>query len=300
MADKFPVVVDSDWLQSHLDDPSIRIIDATTQLKHATGDGYYNLESGRAAFERQHIPGAVFADTLHEFADPDAPDPMTVPSSEQFAKAMGALGVSNDTHVVVYDQLDVDKWPEYYPFWASRLWWHLRLEGHDKVSVLEGGLAKWKSEGRPVETGASSVAPKTFTARRRPELLATIDEVAAAIDADDALLINVLTDDVFSGRQQVYARPGHIPSSKHLFFGELIDTETGQYSNPEDARAKLDAIGALNENRKPIVYCGGGIAATIVALQLARAGREDAAVYDGSMTEWAKDPERPLVVSADS
>ncbi|MQB07916.1 sulfurtransferase [Agrobacterium tumefaciens] len=297
MPEQTPAVVDTEWLQSRLNDPTIRIIDATTQLKHASADGYYSLESGRAAFERQHIPGAVFADVLYDFADANAPHSMTVPSSEQFEKAIGALGVSNETHVIVYDQLDMERWPEYYPFWASRLWWHLRLEGHTKVSVLEGGLGKWKGEGRAIATGATKVDPAMYVAHRRPELLATIDEVAAAIDSDRAVLINVLNDDTFSGRQQVYARPGHIPSSKHVFFGKVIDIDTGRYRATEEVRPLFEEIGALETDKKPIVYCGSGIAATIVALQLARVGREDTAVYDGSMTEWASDESRPLILT---
>lgn len=134
--DAYPRIVDGAWLEARLGDPNIRIIDATTQLKLPLGDGLYTLESGREGFARGHIPGAVFADVLHDFADPDAPHPITVPSSERFAKAASELGIAADTHVVVYDQIDVSRGPEFYQFWASRFWWHLRLEGHTKISVL--------------------------------------------------------------------------------------------------------------------------------------------------------------------
>lgn len=296
MSEKRPQVVDGAWLQQHLDDPDLRIIDATVHLKVPADGGYYSLESGRDSFARGHIPGAIFADLLGDFADPSAPHPMTVPSSARFAEKLGALGVGNQHRVVVYDQLDVAKGPEFYQFWASRFWWHLRLEGFDNVQVLEGGLGRWKSEGRPTTTAPTTHAPTTFTTDRRPELLAEIDGVARAIDDPKSVLINVLDDDTFSGKRLTYARPGRIPASQHYFFGNLIDPATGGYKDAEALRADFERIGALDPSKKPIVYCGGGIAATVAALQLARLGREDVAIYDGSMTEWASDPSRPLEV----
>lgn len=293
-ADRY--VVDGEWLQARLGDPNVRVVDATTHLKLPAGDGYYTLESGKDSFAREHIPGAVFADLLSDFADPSAPHPMTVPSSARFAVKVGALGISHQHTVVIYDQLDVAKGPEYYQFWASRLWWQFRLEGFDNVVVLEGGLGRWKREGRPTTSELSRYPQAEFVAKRRPELLATIDQVAAAIDAPDAVLINVLDDDTFTGKKQTYARPGRIPSSEHVFFGHLIDPQTGGYRAPEQVLGLFGDAGALDPQKRPIVYCGGGIAATVAALQLARLGRTDAAIYDGSMTEWAADPNRPLEV----
>ena len=299
MADNaYPHIVTGEWLEARLGQPDIRIVDATTQLRLPTDDGYYTLESGRDGFERGHIPGAVFADVMDEFANPDAPYPITVAPSERFARAASALGIGPDTHVIVYDQIDVARGPEYYQFWASRFWWQLRLEGHQKVSVLQGGLGLWKREGRPVTQEANTYNPAAFEPSRKPEILATIDEVAAAIEDPDTILINVLDRDTFTGKRKTYARAGHIPSSQHLFFGELVDPETGGYRAVEDIRPLFEAVGALDPAKKPVFYCGGGIAATVAALQLARLGREDAAIYDGSMTEWASDESRPLVVTA--
>lgn len=298
MTNKAPYIVDTAWLEVNINNPNIRIIDATTQLKYPQGNGYYTLESGIAAFNRNHIPGAVYADLLNNFSDIEALHPLTVSDSAQFAREIGALGVSNDTHVVIYDQLDVEQWPEYYPFWASRLWWQLRLEGHDNVSVLEGGLGKWKSEGRGLESGPRTVTPVTFNTNRRTELLATIDQVATAIDSANTVLVNVQNEAAFTGSLQVYERAGHIPTSKHLFFGDVIDIDSGRYKTTDEVRPLFEKLGLLNPDKKPVIYCGSGIAATIVALQLARAGREDVAVYDGSMTEWAADDTRPLVVTA--
>ncbi|MFP2957814.1 sulfurtransferase [Myxococcus sp. 1LA] len=294
---QLPFVVDGDWLQQRLGDPNLRIIDATVHLKLPAGDGGYSLESGKESFAREHLPGAIFADLLNVFADPDAKYPMTVPSSAHFAERIGALGIGNEHLVVVYDQLDVARGPEYYQFWAPRLWWHLRLEGFTNVVVLDGGLGKWKREGRPTTTEITTHPPATFTPKRRPELLALADQVQQAIDDPRQVLINVLDDDTFHGRKKTYARPGRIPSSQHVFFGLLIDPETGGYRKPEDVKPFFEKVGALDAQKKPITYCGGGIAATVAALQLARLGREDVAVYDGSMTEWSQDPRRPLEVT---
>lgn len=294
---KLPYVVDGDWLEARLDDPKIRILDATVHLKQPSGDGYYTLESGAESFAREHIPGAIFTDLLGALADPGAPHPMTVPPSATFAEKVGALGVSNDHTVVIYDQLDVAKGPGYYQFWAPRLWWHFRVEGFDNVVVLDGGLGKWKREGRPVTDAVASYPAAHFEANRRPELLALADDVQGAIEDEQRVLINVLDDDTYHGRKLTYARPGRIPSSEHVFFGLLVDPETGGYRKPEDVRSLFEKVGALDADKKPITYCGGGIAATVAALQLARLGREDVAVYDGSLTEWAADADRPLVVT---
>lgn len=293
---KLPSVIDAAWLEARLNDPTLRILDATVHLK-LPAEGAYTLESGKESFKKGHIPRAVFADLLGEFADASAPFPMTVPDSKQFAEKLGALGVNNSHTVVVYDQLDVARGPEFYQFWAPRLWWHLRLEGFDNVVVLDGGLGRWKREGRPVTTEVTAYPPTTFTANRRPELLALADQVQAAISDEGRVLINVLDDATFHGRGKTYARPGRIPSSQHLFFGLLIDPETGGYKKPEDVRGLFEKVGALDAAKKPITYCGGGIAATVAALQLARLGREDVAVYDGSLTEWTADARRPLEVT---
>jgi thiosulfate/3-mercaptopyruvate sulfurtransferase len=281
-----PLVVDGAWLQERLDDPRLRLLDATTHLTFST-DGGVELRRGRESYEREHIPGALFADLMGDLADPDAPLPITVPDSERFAAAMSALGVGEGTYVVVYDQFDAARGPEHYQFWAPRLWWHLRLEGFDDVAVLDGGLGAWKAEGRPVTDAPSpGYPPADFRAARRPELLASTDAVQAAIDDPDTVLINALSPEAYAA--------AHIPSSHNVFFGTLVDPQTGRFRDPEATRAAFAQLGALDPERRPVTYCGGGIAASVAALALARLGREDVAVYDGSMTAWTADPDRPV------
>jgi thiosulfate/3-mercaptopyruvate sulfurtransferase len=286
-----PIVVDGAWLQERLDDPHLRLLDATTHLKFST-DGGVELRPGRESYEREHIPGAAFADLMGGLADPDAPLPLTVPSSPRFAEAMGALGVGEGTYVVVYDQFDAARGPEHYQFWAPRLWWHLRLEGFDEVAVLDGGLGAWKAEGRPVTDAPSPAHPRaTFTAARRPELLASTDAVQAAVDDADAVLINALSPEAFAA--------GRIPASHNVPFATLVDPQTGRFRDPQATRAAFEDLGALDPDRRPVTYCGGGIAATVAALALARLGREDVAVYDGSMSAWMADPSRPVATGQD-
>lgn len=280
-----PLLVDAAWLAEHRKDENLRIVDATTFLEQPEGDGYYVVSSGRQAYEREHIPGAVFADLLTEFADTDAPTTFTALDSQTFAERMGALGIGDGAHVVIYDQ-GVN-------MWATRLWWNLRLEGFETISVLDGGLTAWKDAGLSLASGTETLPAATFTARRRPELYADRERVLAAIQDDSQLLINVLDEDTFSGHRLTYDRAGHIPSSVNVPFQGALTPE-GRVAGVEDARAIFAESGALEGSKQPITYCGSGIAATLMAFELARLGREDVAVYDGSMTEWAADETLPL------
>jgi thiosulfate/3-mercaptopyruvate sulfurtransferase len=280
------LLVDPAWLNSRLDDPRIRIVDVTTFLYIDPNGTNHRLSSGRDAYEKEHIPGAVFGDLLADFSDPAAPLPFTVLDSDAFAERIGALGVGEGTHVVVYDQGGPN-------MWATRLWWNLRLEGFDDVSVLDGGLAAWKEAGFATASGTERKEPATFVARRRPELLADRDAVAAAIEDDKVVLVNSLDPATFRGETQSYPRPGHIPSSVNIPFEELI-AEGGRFRDAGEVRDLFSEAGTLDEGKRVVTYCGGGIAATRVAFDLARLGRSDIAVYDGSLNEWTSDPSLPL------
>ena len=280
-----PLVVDGAWLEARLDDPRLRVLDATAHLR-LPADGAVELRPGRESYEQEHIPGAAFADLLGDLAAPGASLPFTVPESEHFARRIGELGVGDGTYVVVYDQFDPGSDPEQYQFWAPRLWWHLRLEGFDDVAVLDGGLGLWKAEGRPTTTEPSAYPPAEFHARRRPELLADADEVAAALDDEDVVVINALPPRTYEA--------GHIPGTHNVSFTLLVDPKTGRMLAEHELREHFHPIGALHRHRKAITYCGGGIAACVGALALARLGRDDVAVYDGSMNDWTADPARPV------
>lgn len=290
MSAEFPDSVSVAWLHEHLDEPGLVVVDSSTHLA-LPANGPYTIESGRATFDAEHIPGAVFADLLTDFADPDSELPWTVPSSQRFAASAGALGIGDGTRVVVYDQHD--------GYWATRFWWQLRLEGFDNVAVLDGGLPAWRAASHPVTDRPATMTPATFTSRRRPELLRSTQDVLAALGDETTVIVNVLDPETYRGERSTYARDGHIPGSINVPMSEIRDSETGALRPVAELRALFDKAGLLDPSVTPVTYCGGGIAATGVAHALALAGRDDVAVYDGSMSSWTADESLPLVVGPD-
>ncbi|MFS0750072.1 sulfurtransferase [Oceanobacillus sp. 1P07AA] len=292
---KVPLIVTTDWLAERLDDPKLRILDATTFLKQPAEGGYYDVWSGKDVYDKGHIPGAVYADLLGELSDSNSPFKFTVPPRDQFIDKITKLGVSDDTYVVVYDQAQaVVGAPVIGSDWASRLAWQLRYEGFENVAVLDGGLLKWKEEGRPSTTEPGSYPEGHFTRTRNADLLATKEDVKNAMEDDNVVLINSLSPADFAGETDTYERSGHIPSSVNVFFGQHSDQKTLQLHPEEQLRKTFEEAGALDSDKKVITYCGSGIAATWNALILNQLGQDNVAMYDGSMTEWANDKDLPL------
>jgi thiosulfate/3-mercaptopyruvate sulfurtransferase len=197
-----PQLVDAGTLYAHLEDPALRLFDATVHLLRPPEGGPYAIESGRATYEREHIPGAAFADIVGDLSDPDSPFPFTLPSAQRCVEAAGHIGIGRGTHVVVYAQ-DT-------PMWATRLWWQLRFFDFDAVSVLDGGLPAWRAAGFPLSDSPSHYEPAQFTARPRQDQLATRAEIESIVAADDrgSCLVNALTPPVFRGEgPSSYSRP---------------------------------------------------------------------------------------------
>jgi thiosulfate/3-mercaptopyruvate sulfurtransferase len=275
-------------LNDELGDPTLSVLDATAFLRREVDGGPYTVESDRRTFDERHIPGAVFADVPGELSDPTSPYRFTVPAPEHFARAIGALGVGDDTRVVVYAQES--------PMWATRLWWLLRYFGHRDVRVLDGGLASWIDANLPVSSSASVVRPQTFSATTRPELLATKDDVLRGVAGEPTCLVNALPIKAFRGEGPgAYSRPGRIPGSLSVPSMGLLDSTTGRFLGVEQLPHILEPILALNST-PVIAYCGGGISATVDVFALSLIGRDDVKLYDGSLTEWSADPSLPLVV----
>ncbi|MFO7959903.1 MAG: sulfurtransferase [Nitriliruptoraceae bacterium] len=282
-------VVDGTWLQQHLGHHGLRILDATVILDPTS----WEANSGRTGFDASHLPGATFADLIAELSDPagdvDLPQGVhayKLPTPEAFAAAISRHGVGDASTVVVYDTSA--------GMWAARLWWLLRYFGHEQVAVLDGGWDRWVQEGRPVTSETTTVEPATFTARVRPELLATKAEVEASLGDEATVLVNALWPESFRGEAATpLPRPGRIPGSVNVPFTTTID-DAGGVRTPEQLRALFAEAGATPDKRV-VAYCGGGIAAAADVLALAVAG-VDAALYDGSLVEWVADPEAPLEV----
>ena len=283
-------LVDCNWLAENLENPELRIIECTSQLpnyfENSAADGL-ELASGRPLFDEAHIPGATYVDLLHELSDRSKADFMyAMPSADQFAKVMSAIGVGNDSAVVLYDRG--------MNMWAARIWWMLRCFGFENAAVLDGGWTQWINDGHATSTAEPVYPPAHFEAKPREALMATRAEVLEALEDPSTCLINALDPDEFTGRPpQRYARPGRIPGSVNVPFATTVDVETQQYADSTSAERQFADVGALGKE-KVIAYCGGGIAACSTALVLTRLGHENVAVYDGSMTEWAGDPDLPM------
>jgi thiosulfate/3-mercaptopyruvate sulfurtransferase len=271
-------LVDATWLAEHLDAGDLRVLETTAYLDPPSTPGKpYDIRSGRPEWEQSHILGSAFADLIGDLAEPDTGLNFTFPSAERFAAGMSALGVEDGTVVVIYDRNGMT--------WSTRLWWLLRAYGFDDAAVLDGGWAAWAG---PVSAEPAPTYDAHFTPRFRPELIATLDEVAAG----PPCLLNALAPDVFTGETNRYGRAGRIPGSVNVFAKHLLDAD-GRLLPEDQLREQLGAVGATGGERV-VAYCGAGVSATLDAFALTLLGEPDVAVYDGSMSEWISDPARPL------
>lgn len=290
-----PPLVSTQWLADHLGAPDLVVLDASVAA-FTQPNGTPGYLSGHEEYiVHGHLPGAVFADVIDELSDPEGTTPFTRPDAARLAEVAHRLGVGRATRVVVYDGAVGQ--------WASRVWWLLRAAGHEQVSVLDGGLTRWRDEGRPLQTGhvepAAVPEDERFRPVEQPGYWADKAEVERAVAGDaDAVLVCASPAAEFAGGPTSRARPGHIPGSVSVPAATLVDRERRTVRPPSELREVLRApITAARSGSRVIVYCGAGIAATAAALDLRLLGVHDVAVYDGSLTEWAADPAAPLVTA---
>jgi thiosulfate/3-mercaptopyruvate sulfurtransferase len=279
---KMDTLVTTEWLSQHIDDPGLVVLDCSVRVELDESGGMRKV-NGRADYENGHIPTAGFADLMGDLCDADSPMEFALPTPEQFCAAMGALGVGDDSLVVLYDGS--------YSVWAARVWWMLRWVGFDRAAVLDGGLAAWTAEGGQLSTEPANRKVNQLTLSLRPTLIADRDEVYAAIDDNAVSLIDAMPKPHFLGAMALYDRPGHIPTASNVSTMELLG-EAGGFRPHDELAAMFDGD---RENRV-ISYCGSGIAASATAFIMSRLGFTDVAVYIGSLQEWAADPDNPLVV----
>ena len=265
-------LVGTEWLAAHLDDPHVRIVDSSYKQPGITPTARHDYESG-------HIPGAVFFD-IDDVAEPGTSLPHMIPSAERFADKMAERGIGNGDQVIVYDTVGLSS--------AGRAWWLLRLFGHDNVALLDGGLPKWKAEGRKLETAAPTIPHRRFVARFRPELVrdkaALIADLGPhrerVVDARSAGRFDGTAEETWPGR-----RRGHIPGSLNLPFDRVTDPHSRQLKSAEELRRLFDEAGVRLDD--PLVAsCGSGVTACAVAFAAHLLGHPGAAVYDGSWSEW--------------
>jgi thiosulfate/3-mercaptopyruvate sulfurtransferase len=279
-------IVDTAWLAANLSDPSLRVFDCTTYLLYETGTGRpYRVESGRADYDKGHIPGSAFLDLQGELSDSASRFNFTMPAADDLAARFVARGIGAGTRVILYARKSMQ--------WATRVWWMLRAIGFDDAAILDGGFDKWAAEGRPAEMAETRYPPAFLLARPRPGLFIGKEEVREAIGDAGACTINALAPDLHRGENPRYGRPGRIPGSVNVPALALVDPASLTLKPPAEVADTFAAVGA-DPSRRILLYCGGGIAATLDAFLLHQLGYRDIAVYDASMSEWAKDETLPI------
>lgn len=286
-----PGLVDVQELAGSLTDPRLRILDVSTSLVLDEITGTWVATALRTQYQDGHLPGAVFADVRVDLSEPGARFDFTLPTPEYFAGQAARLGIDNSSRVVLYDSGGA---------WATRAWWLFRVFGHEDVAVLDGGRRAWIEAGLALEPGQQEPQPGSFTAHFRRELVADIDDVASA-GSSDICLVNALDPATYRGKQETnpYPRRGRIPGSENLPFDSLLAPATGTFLPQDELRRRIETTGLLRSPR-PITYCGGGIAASMVAFAAYVVGQPAVAVYDGSLFEWTSDPDRPVELGPDS
>lgn len=270
-------LVSTEWLAGELGKPDLVVFDCSTFLPGEPGNKH-------DAFRDAHIPGALLFD-IDKIADDETDLPHMVPTPAKFARMIGALGVSNETRVVFYDQHGLRSSP--------RGWWMMRLFGHDKVAVLDGGLPAWKKEGRPVESGETPAPrPATFVPDFRASKLKGIGDIKQIVADGSSLILDARAKGRFDGtaaEPRAGLPSGHMPGAGNVPSSEMAGPD-GLMKDPATLRAIFAAAGATGG--KPVVTsCGSGVTACVIAFGMVRAGLAEPAVYDGSWTEWASRPE---------
>jgi thiosulfate/3-mercaptopyruvate sulfurtransferase len=277
-------LVSSDWLAERLREDTIRIVDATWYLPTVKADP-------AKEFEAAHIPSAVYLN-ISDVCDKTQKAPHMLPSAEQFAEQVGALGLGSDHTIIVYDKGE---------YAAARVWWMFRTFGHDRVAVLDGGWPKWQAENRRVESGPAAPRVASFTARPNMELLRSLSQMQANLESGAEQVVDARPPERFAGKLpeiRAGVESGHIPGSVNIYYGTVIDPETSLYRKPAEIEALFRERG-VDLGKPMVMTCGSGVSACQLALALHLTGNKNVPVYDGSWAEWGSVVENPKVMGED-
>ena len=277
-------LVSTAWLASRLDAPDVRVVDGSFYLPA-------QKRNPKQEYVNQHIPGAGFFD-IDEIADTSSALPHMLPSPEKFSARVRKLGLGDGSKIVVYDTTPM--------LGATRVWWMFRAMGHKDVSVLDGGLTKWMAEGHPVTDDPTPPRDRHFTARLDNTLVRSLDDVRGLIDSKREQIVDARAANRFRGEApepRPGLRSGHMPGAFNLPYNDLIDPATGTMLSADRLAARIAASG-IDPARKVTASCGSGVSACVVALALYLTGAPEAAIYDGSWTEWGGRADTPIVTGS--